>query len=368
MSEKAKIYDFFLGANTADGFVSFFDEIENAYTQGFRSYVIKGGPGTGKSTFMRKAAALAEVYEPWVELIHCSSDPNSLDGVIMPEAKVSIVDGTPPHIMEPRYPGAYERVVNFCQSFDNEGLERDKEELFYVTAVNQSCHKQCVRLLSAAKSLLYDNYLTALAATDAEKVMRTAYRVFLREFKDLNGKDGVEHRRLLSAVTPEGIVFYRSTITENFSKIYCLVDPYGASSSIFMAALKDLLLSKGADIFVCPCPLDPYGKIDHILVPERGIAFITVNNYLYLPENTETHNIHFNRFTDMDLIAAKKQRIRFGRRLADEILNEAARTMKKAKTVHDSMEEIYKRHVNFEMIDELYQKTASEIVKRYENL
>ena len=49
---------FYLGANTPQGFFSYYDELNNAAKT--RKYIIKGGPGTGKSSFMRKFADTAK--------------------------------------------------------------------------------------------------------------------------------------------------------------------------------------------------------------------------------------------------------------------------------------------------------------------
>ena len=87
---------FFLGANTPGGFVSRFDQLADA-KKGWRKLVIKGGPGCGKSTLMKKVADTYRPDEPDMELIHCASDMGSLDGVIMPGRKISIADGTLPH-------------------------------------------------------------------------------------------------------------------------------------------------------------------------------------------------------------------------------------------------------------------------------
>ena len=46
----------FLGANTPKGFVSLFDELYNPYDN-TDAYIIKGGPGTGKSTLMKSVYA-----------------------------------------------------------------------------------------------------------------------------------------------------------------------------------------------------------------------------------------------------------------------------------------------------------------------
>ena len=49
----------FAAANSGRGFVSFYENIFNAPNI-VRRYLIKGGPGTGKSSFMRRVAAFAE--------------------------------------------------------------------------------------------------------------------------------------------------------------------------------------------------------------------------------------------------------------------------------------------------------------------
>ena len=76
----------FMGANSPIGFCSFFEEIYNPY-KNHHPYIIKGGPGTGKSTVMKKVARKAEEKGYDTELIYCSSDPSSLDGIIVKNIK-----------------------------------------------------------------------------------------------------------------------------------------------------------------------------------------------------------------------------------------------------------------------------------------
>ena len=88
---------YFLGANTPSGFISRFDHLYDP-DDGWFAYILKGGPGTGKSTLMKRAAKEACSAQIKTQLIYCSSDPYSLDAVIFPEIKVCIVDGTAPHV------------------------------------------------------------------------------------------------------------------------------------------------------------------------------------------------------------------------------------------------------------------------------
>lgn len=92
----AQITDFFAGANSGEGFRSLFSElvdIEDTYDL----MVLKGGPGVGKNTFMREVARAMEAAGTAVERLWCSGDPDSLDGVVLPELRCAVVDGTSPH-------------------------------------------------------------------------------------------------------------------------------------------------------------------------------------------------------------------------------------------------------------------------------
>ena len=88
MQAEAKVC-FYLGANSPTGFYSLYDQLlepEQAET----IYILKGGPGCGKSSLMRRVAQA-------VEYIACSGDPDSLDAVVFPALNTAIVDGTAPH-------------------------------------------------------------------------------------------------------------------------------------------------------------------------------------------------------------------------------------------------------------------------------
>lgn len=85
---------YFPGGNTSQGFYSLYNHMIGSDAN--RILVIKGGPGVGKSTFMRAIgeAMLEKGYD--VEYHCCSSDNGSLDGVVIPALKIALVDGTAP--------------------------------------------------------------------------------------------------------------------------------------------------------------------------------------------------------------------------------------------------------------------------------
>ena len=108
---------YFLGANTAAGFVSLY----GGFCRGEGDYlrVVKGGPGTGKSGFMRALAREAARRGYDTELVRCSGDPASLDGLYIPALGLGWVDGTAPHAAEPGVFGVDSDYVNlgcFCRT------------------------------------------------------------------------------------------------------------------------------------------------------------------------------------------------------------------------------------------------------------
>jgi len=81
-------------ANTSAGFVNYFDYV---LRDAQRVYIIKGGPGTGKSTFMRLIGEELLKEGMNVDFVHCSADKDSLDAIVINDINVVIVDGTAPH-------------------------------------------------------------------------------------------------------------------------------------------------------------------------------------------------------------------------------------------------------------------------------
>lgn len=121
------VTQYFLGGNTAAGFVSFYD----GFCHGEEDFlwVIKGGPGCGKSSFMRRIGAAAEQAGQDVQYVLCSGDPDSLDGVYIPGWHTGYVDGTAPHVIEAELPGAAALYLDLGQFYDRQALMGRRGEL-----------------------------------------------------------------------------------------------------------------------------------------------------------------------------------------------------------------------------------------------
>ena len=111
---------YFLGANSPTGFYSLYSELLPPETASV-IYILKGGPGCGKSTLMRQVAQQAAQAGETVEYILCSGDPDSLDAILLPGKKAALVDGTAPHDTAPL--GHPAKKVRICKGLRDQLLD-----------------------------------------------------------------------------------------------------------------------------------------------------------------------------------------------------------------------------------------------------
>lgn len=228
---------------------------------------------------MKSIAQAAEANGYEVELIFCSSDPNSLDGVVIPKRKCCILDATSPHVLEPSFPGACETIVNIGAYWDKDILQENRDEIMKTSAACSAQHARPPGIWRRAGSLLSDSYRFALDCTDTAKVARYASRLSRREFGQPKENLGHEEIRLLSAVTPHGVLFFEETVEKLCSRVFVIEDEYGASSRLLLAHLRTHALTCGHDVISCYCPMSPLDKLDHLLIPDLGIGFVTSNSW-----------------------------------------------------------------------------------------
>ena len=106
---------YFLGSNSCTGFYSLFESF-TAEDSVDNLYIIKGGPGCGKSSFMRSIASALKDEGLDVEYILCTGDINSLDGIYIPALKTAYLDGTAPMCWNPDTPAYVKPMLIWAYS------------------------------------------------------------------------------------------------------------------------------------------------------------------------------------------------------------------------------------------------------------
>ena len=338
---------YFLGSSGKNGFFSCFSQltpkIEGQYT-----YIIKGGPGTGKSSLMKKIADEMEKRDTECEKIYCSSDPSSLDGVIFPSLRVSIADGTSPHTLDPDYPGATGEIINLGDCWDKQILFEDKEKIIKLTDKNKSCHQRSRRFIESAFSIFGDGEKICRDCLEKERLMRYASRVASRYFKKPSGKIGIEKIRLLDAITPKGYYFLSETASSMCDTAVVFEDDFGVAASLLIGEIRSYALASGYSV-ISGLYVGNEKMIRHIIIKELSLGFFTQDKLCDLgiiPYKT----VSLRRFYDSNEMLLHRARLNFSKKAAKELLNEAVCALKMAKENHDELEACYIRAMDFKKV------------------
>lgn len=354
-----KIVHIFLGANSAQGFASRYDQLLRARFDDL--LIIKGGPGCGKSTFMRTVSAeLTDAgYTP--VYVHCSGDPDSLDGAIFPELRIAMVDGTSPHALEPTYTVACERYLDLTRFYDVDGTKKKRAELIALTDAYRACYRDAYHILCAADEVESERREKIYAHMDFAKLERRTRGILARELKGKNTHTGSVSYAFLGGTTHAGELCRFDTAEALCPHIYELCDSAGLGNGA-LHMVCNAAAANGEYVLACQNPDRPK-ELQHVLLPERGVAFVTSNERIPY-QGKAYRRIRLDAMADGGLSRADKAKLRFLRRIERELREEAVEKLGEAKKMHDALEGVYHPFVDFAGVCDLAHAEAQRLMKR----
>ncbi len=346
MSEKDKNVQmrFFAAANSYGGFISYFDSVFSSRDFD-RIYTLKGGPGTGKSSFMKRVSSIFFKAGCSTEEIVCSSDPKSLDGVIISFGgkKIAIIDGTAPHERDARIPGAIDELIYLGEAWDNRWLSAKKQDIIEI---------------GDEKSFSYKTAYDYLAqAGQSSKMMKNVYKSSFDKFKAKSLAEGIFNEiktknvgkastRLISSFGRYGEHYLDTLKEQNINHIAIGGNRY--SAGLFLSYISDLLKAERICFTHFPNALDP-SLTDAIYFSESSIAIVYENN----------GSISLNEAFSPSALELEK--IKKAEWLHEEALKEAQRWFGIASDLHFRLEKIYGEAMNFDISDQIITTKISEI-------
>ncbi len=326
----------FAAANSGRGFVSFYDGVfEGSHLK--RRYIIKGGPGTGKSGLMKAVAAEAERKGKKVRYYRCSSDPDSLDGILIDD-RIAMMDGTAPHTVEPTYPGARDELLNLGEFWDGEALASRYDEIRALSAQKQDGYRRAYRYLSAATDLREINGDLLLPYVKHGK-MKGAVDRLLREIP--NGTEFEMTSELRSSIGMKGQVTFH-TYERMSGRLYSVEDHYD-TGYLFLCLLIEGARRKRCPIRVSYQPLIP-SRPDGVFFCGNGTCFV-----LNAEEGSSADGvIHMRRFVDAGLPTEIRRRFRMNRKMSEGLILGAEDALAEVGMIHSELERIYGECMDFD--------------------
>ncbi len=335
------VLDFFGAANGYHGFKSYFPEIFKSERY-VRIFVLKGGPGTGKSSLMRKTEKCFRENGFSYERILCSSDPHSLDGVIAEKSGkyVAILDGTAPHTRDAEIPGAIDEIIYLGNGWRTDHLTDNKRIILELNKKKKHNYRLAYEHLSFAGEIA--DIKRKLEAKNVNQKNLISAAKNLAETLSKDESCGDTEVRLVSSFGRFGK--YRTSSLEHLADTKINVKDCGVASSLYLTALKEELQKREIKFTLFPSVFDQ-GTIEAIFLHESSRAIIL--------SDSERSDIFPEEFISKDPNISIPEETK---KLHDSFLNKAQHFFTFASDLHFELEKIYMSSMNFEKNEELYQK------------
>jgi hypothetical protein len=366
----------FAGNNTSQGFFSYFDYVFNP-EEANRIYILKGGPGVGKSSFMKKFAAKMLSKGYFIENVHCSNDNESLDGINIPELKISFVDGTAPHTIDPKIPGAADEIINLGLYLDNKKLEKYKNEIIQINKETSLLYQSAYRFLKGASLILdeingiYDKLTDKMQfnilqkhvidtiflkdSTNSDDKQKKTEKTYINSIGNTCGKI----RKLFSeAYTADGYIIHTNSLCYG-KKVWAITGKNLDLASKLLDYIVNEAVNKGFDT-ECYChPLNPE-QFQHISIPALNLMIVSIE---------EQYSCKYDEIIDLsalinhEKLKAYHLELDSNTNIFDDLTKNAFKKLYEAKKLHELLEIFFINSMDFKSVNECF----DHILSKYTN-
>jgi Cdc6-like AAA superfamily ATPase len=332
--------------------------------------VLKGPPGTGKSTIIRKLADSLADKGQHVQYFHSPLRPDELDGIIATELKVGIVDGQACEWVIEGGTGAT-LEFDFGAALDNRGISTETLERI----------EELKGKLIDAYSKAYESFATALRIHDewekfyiesmdfgkADQITQELIQALYAGHED--GTPTTGRHLFFGAATPKGAFDFIQSLTASLTRRIFIKGRPGSGKSTLLKKLAAAAEKNGVDVQVYHCGFDP-NSLDMLIFPKLGTAiFDSTAPHEYFPDRNgdeilDMYERTMTPGTDETYaaeIAAIKERY-------SAKMKEATSYLATAEAIDSQIKAFYTAAADFSIVEELRLQLQSEINVMHQSL
>jgi hypothetical protein len=289
-----------------------------------------------------------------VERYRCSSDPTSLDGVII-NAKVAIIDSTAPHTVEAELAGARDILVDLGRFWNEDGLCSECERI-----------KTFIGKKKYAYSLAYRFLSSAMQSDIASRELMMPYvnknhlvRIVKRLTRSISSDGSYECKIGLSrAIGMNGRCMLDTYLSLANKTIF--IEEYYGIGNLVLCEICEEARNKGCRISISYDPLSPE-CLDSVFFEEGKILFM-------LSEPRKKGAVSLRRILDMASLSKSeknglKAKSRHAKRISDALVLAATDELKCAGKAHFELEKIYRENMDFSALDLYTSRLIEEIIE-----
>ena len=336
---------FFASSNSSKGFNNDYPRCFGEDSGIQRLYVIKGGPGTGKSHFLKTVGRYAESVGYQTTYYHCSSDPSSLDGLrIEGEGKpcIGFLDGTAPHVWEPTAIGVREEIINLGIFWDSERLRSQKQKIMNLSAQKSQCYERAYAYLNACGSVSSVTEGLVKDCIKQNKLEALAKRLLVSLEEGQRFREIPAHLRSVGMSGCHFFHTYEEMAHQMGGEVIGIDECYGVGYAL-TEALWRRSIQKKLTVMVSRNPIH-IQKIDGLFYPDTGLCLLVADDETV----TRPHRrITLQRYLEQEKFRSIRGEVRHHTKIANALKESACRSLASAGKFHFALESIYAAAMDF---------------------
>jgi len=341
----------FPGAMGPEGFISCFDHLLDDRILR-RQIILKGGPGVGKSTFMRRLHAELTGNGERSTLYFCSGDPDSLDAVAIEDHGLLILDGTAPHIVDPKIPGARDSIINLGVCLDEAAMRPRLPHIRACMADHAACSRRARACMQSVCALKRDSAACANECIDHSRMARMTRDLIASAIPEKAPADHAPRIRpvISDALTPKGEICLLANGLNQ--RVIRLVHHFAMDLTPVLQSISRAAQLAGYDVEEHLSPLCP-GSLLHVSIPALS-TLITTSDTL-VSEQTFDFSLSASSLLRREC-ALEQMRASIIRHT-----QLACDAMAQAKQLHDELETFYVPNMDFAKWQTMFDETLHSL-------
>lgn len=215
--------------------------------------------------------ALKDEYDD-LELIHHPSDPEHLQGIMIPSIKFAIMSSTPPNrISEDQHKGPI-TILNVYDFYNMDAINAQRSTIDNLTIRIAELHQEAYEGYSEALNI-HDEWEKIFIDQSNFKAANEYADYLVRKLfpaEEPRSSSPLMKHRFLGAATPQGAVDFVPELTAGLKR-YLIKGRPGSGKSTLLRKIVARGTELGYDLEIYQCGLDPK-SLDMIICRELGFA------------------------------------------------------------------------------------------------
>jgi energy-coupling factor transporter ATP-binding protein EcfA2 len=355
VNNRGKMRYVFTSSHTSQGFYTFIPELVSGLG---KVYILKGAPGSGKSTFIRLLGEVMSQQGYDVEFWVSALDPVTPDGVYIPKLDAAVINGSLSQPIDPKYPGIRESIINLGEYWDQSIVERQFQEIIQQVDRTEKYQGQAVNILKEASRVKEDIRQANSAHLNMEKIEQLIKNL---STEIMDNRPGEKHY-FAGVITGDGLVDYINELSADCKKRYIFKGPSGSGKSTVIHELAREAKQRGYFLEYYHCGLEVEYLV-MVIIRNLQLALIEAGHVevAIKPGDVTVEMTQYLDGYDADQVAVENNELY---RRFEALLLQAQLELEKAYQSTREVKKIYTSAMDFEHLDRKRQEITRELLTK----